>query len=52
MKGAQLSINNGGTEHPLTGRNPESAELIVTITIPGAPGATTGLPTEENDHQP
>ncbi len=50
MKEGQFGINNSGTEHPLTGRNPKSAELIVAITIPGAPGATTGLPTEENDH--
>ena len=52
IRAGQISVNNGGTEYLLTGRNPESAELIVTITIPGATGATTGLPTEENDDQP
>ncbi|HUP53760.1 MAG TPA: hypothetical protein VM198_14865 [Longimicrobiales bacterium] len=52
IEAGQLTVNNGGSEYLLTGANPESAELVVTVTIPGATGASTGLPTEESGDQP
>lgn len=52
IEAGELSVNNGGTEYLMTGASPEAAELIITVTIPGATGASTGLPTEEVGDQP
>ncbi len=52
IKSGQMDVNNGGTEYLLTSRNRDNAQLIVTILIPGATEATTGLSTEERDDGP
>jgi hypothetical protein len=52
IEAGQLSVNNGGSEYLLMGPSPESAELTITVTIPGATGASTGLPTEEDGARP
>ena len=52
IKAGAYSVNNGGAEYVLTGRNQERAELTITVTVPGATGTSTGLPTEENGDEP
>lgn len=52
IRAEQLSVNNGGVEYLLRGSSPENSDLMITITIPGATGASTGLPTEENGDEP
>lgn len=52
IEAGQLSVNNGGSEYLLRGSSPGNAELTITVTIPGATGASTGLPTEEEGNRP
>ena len=52
VREGKLKVTPGGTEYLLYGPSLEAALPIMTVSLPGATAASTGLPTERDNYRP